>query len=189
MKTKLIISALALASSAHATLIDLTPGGFNINQPWPQPVLQFFNHVGRNGVQYLAGANIDGGRVVWSPFTIFGSDNLGIVLQDPANAQVSWNLTNTGGYFLQYVLLEGVNGIDNLYGLRERGFQFEGGGPVTIDGVTAIQVTAIQSITFAGTNIVADSGASLLLFACAAAVLIFSHHFRQFCKVRRRKSA
>jgi hypothetical protein len=184
MKIKLIISALALANSAHATLIDLTPGGFNINQPWPQPVLQFFNHIGRNGFQCLAGANIDGGQVVWSPFTIFGSDNFGIVLQDPPNAQVSWNLTNTGGYFLQYVLLEGANGIDNLYGLRGPGLQFEGGGPVTIDGLTAI-----QSIIFAGTNIVADSGASLSLFVCAAAVLIFSHYFRQFCKAERRKSA
>jgi hypothetical protein len=182
MKTKLIISALALASSAHATLIDLTPGGFNINGPWPQPVIQFFNQFGRgNGFQYLSGANIEGGQVGWSPFTIFGSDNFGIILPDAANAQVSWNLTNTGGYFLQYVLLEGANGIDNLYGLRGSGFQFEGGGPVTIDGLTAT-----QSIIFAGTNIVADSGASLSLFVCAAAVLIFSHHFRQFCKVRRR---
>jgi hypothetical protein len=146
-------------------------------------VLQFFNHVGRNGFQYLAGANIDNGQAVWSPFTIFGSDNFGIVLQNPPNAQVSWNLTNTGGYFLQYVLLEGANGIDNLYGLRGPGFQFEGGGPVTIDGLTAT-----QSIIFAGTNIVADSGASLSLFVCTAAILIFLHHLRQFCKVRRRKS-
>jgi hypothetical protein len=185
MRTKLtIIAGLALAQSAHATLIDLTPGGFNINQPWPEPVLQFFKHVGRNDFQYLAGANIDGGQVVWSPFTIFGSDNLGIVLQDPPNAQISWNLTNTGGYFLHYVLLEGANGIDNLYTLRGPGFRFEGGGPVTIDGLTTI-----QSIIFAGTNIVADSGASLSLFVCAAAVLIFSHHFRQFYKIRRRKIA
>lgn len=185
MRTKLtIIAALAVAQSAHATLIDLTPGGFNINQPWPQPVRQFFNHAGRNGFHYLAGANIDGGQVVWSPFTIFGSDNFGIVMQDPPNAKISWNLTNTEGYFLQYVLLEGANGIDDLYGLRGPGFQFEGGGPVRIDGITAI-----QSITFAGTNVVADSGASLSLFVSAAAVLIFSHHFRQFCKIRRRKIA
>jgi hypothetical protein len=130
MKAKLTILLIALTSGAHANLIDLTPGAFNINEPWPQPVIQFFSHQfgNGNGFQFLAGANIKDGQVVWSPFTIFGSDNFGIILQDPANAQVSWNLTNTGGYFLQYVLLEGANGIDNLYGLRGPGFQFEGGG-------------------------------------------------------------
>ena len=61
--------------------------------------IQFFNQFDNgNGFQFLAGANIQDGQVVWSPFTIFGSDNFGIILQDPANAQVSWNLTNTGGY-------------------------------------------------------------------------------------------
>ena len=43
MKAKLTILLIALTSGAHGNLIDLTPGGFNINEPWPQPVIQFFN--------------------------------------------------------------------------------------------------------------------------------------------------
>jgi|tagenome__1003787_1003787.scaffolds.fasta_scaffold20405520_2 hypothetical protein len=177
MKAKLTILLIALTSGAHGNLIDLTPGGFNINEPWPQPVIQFFNQFDNgNGFQFLAGANIQDGQVVWSPFTIFGSDNFGISLQDPANAQVSWNLTNTGGYFLQYVLLEGANGIDNLYGLRGPGFQFEGGGLVTIDGLTTI-----QAITFAGTNLVPETVNTgwLLFFAVGGLLLTY--------KLRRRK--
>ena len=180
MKAKLTILLIALTSSAHANLIDLTPGAFNINEPWPQPVIQFFSHQfgNGNGFQFLAGANIKDGQVVWSPFTIFGSHNFGIILQDPANAQVSWNLTNTEGYFLQYVLLEGANGIDNLFGLRGPGFQFEGGGLVTIDGLTAI-----QAIIFAGPNLVPETlNTGLLLFFAVSGLLLTY-------KLRRRKIA
>jgi hypothetical protein len=179
MKTKLttIIAALALAQSAHATLIDLTPGGFYVNNP-PQV---FYDLLMRHS--QIGGASIDGDNVLWSPFEPFGSNEFSIDLTEPG-ALVAWKLTQTAGYMCTFVLVEGVRGVgDHIYQVRKAEF-VTGSGFVTTNGVTPI-----RSIIFFGSNVVPDSGASLSLFVGAAAVLIFSHHFRKFGKARRRKSA
>jgi hypothetical protein len=102
MKTKLTILALCVSAlTAQADLIDLTPGGFAWNNLPPvfEQFLQRWNH---GSTMIIAGANIDGTTVNWSPFCIFGPDNFGIDPQG-VNANVTWNLTNTGGYFMQYI--------------------------------------------------------------------------------------
>jgi hypothetical protein len=69
MKKLIVMLAVSLAASAqqtHATLIEVTPGGFNIDQN-PPPI--FFEVL---ALPSLAGANINGTQVVWSPFEPFG---------------------------------------------------------------------------------------------------------------------
>jgi hypothetical protein len=111
MKTSLAILLISI-TSALGTLIDLTPGGFNENNPPPI----FFSLL--NNEQIVAGANIDGTSVVWSPFTLFGPANFSIQITDvqSGSASVSWNLTGTP-YQSFFVLLEGANGsgLANIY--------------------------------------------------------------------------
>lgn len=143
------------ASLGKGSLIDLTPGGFDINNPWPPEVARFFEAY-HHGMQNLSGANIDGSQVTWSPFTMFGPANFGIQT-DGINANVSWNLANDpSGHFVQYILVED-HGMTNLY--RPGGDLFQNGGFATIDGITPM-----IGITFAGTNNIPDSGPALALF-------------------------
>ena len=79
MKTKLTILLCALAGTVHATLIDLTPGGFDFHQPLPTVVSNFFGQYGLN-MQNIAGFNIVNGQPAWSPFTIFGSDRFSLAI-------------------------------------------------------------------------------------------------------------
>jgi hypothetical protein len=106
-KPIVMLAVLVAASRAHATLIDVTPGGFSLlNRP---PI--FFTVV---ALPQLAGVNINGTQVVWSPFEPFGPNQFSITT-DGINASISWDLTSTDGFLLQYVLLEGVGRIDNIY--------------------------------------------------------------------------
>src|SRR5438874_1505422 len=84
MKAKLTILLIALTSGAHGNLFDLTPGGFNINEPCPLPVIQFFNQFDNgNGFQFLAGANIQDGQVVWLKNCITGCGQGSFILNPP----------------------------------------------------------------------------------------------------------
>lgn len=184
MKTIRIIvvigALLVSAATSQANLIDLTPGGFAWNNLPPvfEQFLQRWNH---GDTLIIAGANIDGTTVDWSPFCIFGPDNFGINPQQP-NANVTWNLTDTSGYFLQYIWVTG-NGdpsqiTDHLYGVTGNPFRFEGDGLVTINGLNPI-----TSIAFLGTNVVPDEAntGTLLLLAVSAILLTY--------KAQRRKKA
>jgi hypothetical protein len=152
MKTKLIIiiGLLATANSSHATLIDLTPGGF---------------HKG-------AGANIDGNSVHWSQFEPFGSNEFSIIPLGP-NALISWDLSLTDGYMFQYLLLEGVNHQANIY--RVPGAQFiDGTAYVTVDNFSMI-----QAIIFYGTNVVAETVNTGWLLFFAVVGLLLRYKLRQ----------
>lgn len=171
MKTKLILGALILSTSiAHATLIDLTPGGFNLSDPWPTPVIQFFGYYGQS-LENLAGANINGNQVDWSPFTPFGEDHFDINLNQPF-ANVGWDLTGTGAR-LRYVFAESDQLIAHLYAVR--GFEmFSGSGEVTIDG----EIPLI-AITFAGSfGSVPDSGYTIILMVIGLSVILMASLIR-----------
>jgi hypothetical protein len=162
MKTKLItIAAIALAAtSAHATLIDETPGGFTGFPPIFLYVLG-----GYPLLHQVAGANINGEEVLWSQFEPFGPDQFSITT-DGVDAFVSWNLEGTDSW-VRYILLEGVGaGADHIYRVRGSEARLVGDGLVTIDGVTHI-----QSIIFYGSNIVPEAGATIALFALALLAL------------------
>jgi len=159
MKIKLLFAAALIATNAHAHLIDETPGGFNLNNPPPL----FFELVGRHS--QLAGANINGSQVIWSPFEPFGPNEFSITTND-IDASISWNLANTDGYMFQFLLLEGVGGIDHIYSVsgQER---TEGSNEfATIDGSTNI-----QAIIFYGTNHIPDTGGTLSMLVVAAGIL------------------
>ena len=166
LKLTLISILLGCVSSVHATLIDLTPGGFAWNNRAPvfERFLRDWNH---QTTSIIAGANITGNVVDWSHFTLFGPDNFIIDPQGPS-ASVSWNLANTEGYWLQYIWVTGEGGdnqiTNHLY--RVGGLtRFEGDGSVIIDGFNAI-----TNITFLGiNNTIPDVGSTLLLFGLAIA--------------------
>jgi hypothetical protein len=164
MKKLIVMLAVSLAASAQATLIDETPGGFNVNNAPPL----FFQVL---DLPQLAGANINGTQVIWSPFEPFGPNEFSIITNG-IDASVSWDLTSTNGFFLQYVLLEGIAGIDHIYRASppER---FEGSGFVSID-----EFTHIQAIIFFGTNVVPENGATIILLGFAAGLSLFLAHLK-----------
>jgi hypothetical protein len=136
MKTKLILIAL-LASSAHASLVDLTPGGFSKSNP---PAIWIWL---LETQMQIAGANIVDNQVEWSPFEPLGPKQFSI---NPfgTNAFVSWNTIGTG-YVCQYVLVEGNNARANIYALPS----FHP-GPIGM-GMTPIDSrSTIQAIIFYG---------------------------------------
>ena len=117
--------------------------------------------------------------MVWSPFTIFGSDRFSIIPQGP-DGTVSWDLTGTG-YRLNFVLVESNEFIANLY--RVSGLErFAGNGSITINGVIPI-----DAVVFAGTNRVPDTGSALALMGIAVGAVFFLH--RRIKTVRYRSRA
>ena len=149
----IVVSGALLASSVtHAGLIDLTPGGYDVNNR-PPAVVDFLNKVDIT-ITRLADAEISGSTVDWSPFTLFGPGNFSI---DPQglSANVGWNLTNTYGYFMQYISVfsVGVGAEANLYAVTGPvPFQIQGSGLVTIDGQVPISI-----IRFYGTKAVPET--------------------------------
>lgn len=151
MKTKLtILTLIATTALARADLIDLTPGGFNMNlDPWPTVVTRFFHQYQRDQIN-LAGAQIANNQVTWSPFTLFGDDFFDITANG-TTASVSWDLANAqGGFHVGFVLIETLDAIMHLYGVSHDQW-LDGGGSVIADGNVNV-----ASITFAGSNTIPD---------------------------------
>src|SRR6266478_5901525 len=112
MKTKLAILLIAMASVAHANLIDLTPGGF-LSQGVPPPVVLDFLQRVNNTTFAIADATINGGNVTWISGFPLGADNM-TVIPNGTDALLSWSLTDTGGYSLHFLWVLGSARI-NLY--------------------------------------------------------------------------
>jgi hypothetical protein len=167
MKTKLIIiGLLATANSSHATLIDLTPGGFPIGNAPP-----IYNELLTQHSQ-IAGANINGSSVIWSPFEPFGRNEFSITSLG-TGALLSWDLSLTDGFKFQYLLLEGIGGIDNIY--RVPGVEYVNGtGYAEIDGLTQI-----QAIIFYGTNVMPETVNTGWLLFFAVVGLLLTYKLRQ----------
>lgn len=165
MKRTLLI-LIATASLAHATLIDLTPGGFDLRQPFPTPVFKFFGQYGFD-LENLAGANIVNGQPVWSPFTMFGADKFTLTLNAlGTGANLGWDLSNTDVH-LRFVLVESAGLIAHLYGVP-------GGQAITGDGFGEIDgIILPTAYTFAGSpNGVPDDGWTIFLLALSILVLL-----------------
>jgi hypothetical protein len=112
----IVVSGALLASSvAHATLIDLTPGGFSLLN-LPPVVIQWEQTIGQEGIFVIAHADITGNTVAWYP-GLLGEPNFSV---DPMveNANLTWNLTNiSGGSFLYLIVGNSNPNIEraNLY--------------------------------------------------------------------------
>jgi hypothetical protein len=135
MKTKLLLTAL-LASSAHAALVDLTPGGFSELNPPPVWVWLVTTQT------QIAGANIANNQVTWSPFEPLGPNQFSII-PFGTKAIVTWNTLGTG-YVLEYVLLEANNDNANIYAPASSHL------PVGMGYVVIDNFSNIQGITFYG---------------------------------------
>jgi len=171
MKTKLltmIFASFLFLGTTHADLIDLTPGGFSFANE-PPAFVAFLQEWIHGQTVLIAGANIDGNTVTWSPFTMFGPPNFSIDLQQP-NANVSWNLTDTAGYFTRYIWVDGSGDsnqiTDNLYAVTGD-FRFDGEGLVTIDGINPI-----TSIAFFGNNVPDEANTGALFVLAIGALLL-----------------
>jgi hypothetical protein len=176
MKTKLaVILALACLSSARATLIDLTPGGFSTEMP--KPYFAFISQINRGltffdsmkstpynifGVDYPAGWISQFGILDGGVYFFAHIDESGPVPQ----TTISWDMTNSG-YYLSFVTVEG-NGWGHLY--RVPRAKLIGEGSVTLNGIVPI-----NQIAFYGRGIhwVPDTGSTLGLFALGVGALAF----------------
>jgi hypothetical protein len=163
MKTKIIILLLAFASSAEASLIDLTPGGFSPFDP-PKAYLDWQqHHFGRDsfGIAFNHINNPGDGwntQFLGSPF--FNVTPLGVT-----TATLSWDLTGTR-FIFNYLFVGGPDGWINMYRvpLDE---QKIGESVVTINDLYAISGIGIYGFPRLHTP---DTGTTLLLFALALAV-------------------
>jgi hypothetical protein len=155
MKKLMLIIAVA-ASTAQASLIDMTPGGFNIGENPPPLFWQVLI------IRHLAGANIYGNEVVWSPYEPFGPSEF-FINSFGTEATLGWDLTPTE-FWVQFILVEGAQGFDHIYRPTN---MFEDTGLVTVD-----EVHQLQAIIFFGTNQVPEAGATAVLLAFGIASIL-----------------
>jgi len=166
--TAVIAAVLLSASLTRANLIDLTPGGFDLTQPFPIAVQQFFARYGE-GMQNLAAASVVNGQVQWSPFTPFGDDHFDLALNPGGtSANVGWDLTGTGFHEL-FVFVESLALIGNLYAVPGME-QFTGDGFAEINGTIPL-----LAVTFTGSNRTPDTGSTLALMGIATVAVFFLH--------------
>jgi hypothetical protein len=174
MKTTLAAILIATASVAHATLIDLTPGGFNVDhappafdqflQQWTQRQFEFFDEATPNGWVSLYGI-LNGG-------TYFNTDLIGHPGQ---SAGVSWDFSTLPGWSMSRMLVAGraADGTlwENIYAIPHNFREIDALETIWLhDGVD------IDSVAFFGRwpgSPVPDNGFALLLFALALPGLVF----------------
>jgi len=155
LKITLISILLGCVSSVHATIINLTPGGFNWNNP-PQVVTDWY-------------ANVRPGVYLWFPaedfFTIAGLGTPEITL--------SWNFASPATF--RWLFINSNNGPSNFYEIRGIQSHF-GEATFTIDGITPIDDPIdglIPLVPFGNPPFVTpDMGTTLILFLIGIVGLI-----------------
>jgi hypothetical protein len=170
MKTAILI-LLATVSLARANLIDLTPGGFDETQPYPQAFWQFIEREFYKRITFFDAAHPTG----WD--SMYGALNGGTYFSTdlPGNpgpgTNVSWDFTTLPGWSMSIILVEGELW-GHLYGVRNA-FKFTDLG----DEITLHHGVNIQSIAFYGRNPdsapVPDTGSTLALMASGLLGLFF----------------
>jgi hypothetical protein len=181
MKTKLAILALCVSAlTAHANLIDLTPGGFNVDNA-PPAFFQFLNEWNIHEFDFFDEARVIAPYHGWvSQYGILNGGtyfNTDLFSLDPTpTANVSWNFTTLPGYSMSVLLLFGraPDGTDwnNLYSVPF-GYRFTDSDFVTLNGIVDI-----QSISFFGRwpgSPVPENGWTFWLFLSALALIGLYH--------------
>jgi hypothetical protein len=147
LKLTLISILLGCVSSVHATIINLTPGGFNWNNP-PQVVTDWYTNV-RPSVW------------LWYPaedfFTVTGFGTPTLTL--------SWNFAHPATF--QWLFINSNDGPSNFYEIRGGQQSHFGEGTFTIDGITPIDATGelIPLVPFGHPPFeTPDAGTTLMLF-------------------------
>jgi len=182
MKTKITLLLIATATVAHANLIDLTPGGFNINNGFPPEFNRFVGLEATRQITFFDSAAhgffapppvyLDGWVSKFGALnggTYFFTDLFG---HDTSTANVSWDFSSLPGWSMRMILVEGGDGPnawDNLYAVGPRFLITNPGDMVALhDGAI------ISSIAFYGrtpTSPVPDTGSTLMLLGIALLIL------------------
>lgn len=159
---QILLILIATTTLAHANLIDR--GTFDLTQPFPQVLVDFFAGYGGHQ-QNIAGVNLINGQLKWSPFTIFNTDHFSLTL----DGSTSWNLSGTG-WRLAWVFVEGFNNgtpFAELFSVRGKEL-FEGNGDVFIDNGNIPWL----AVTFVGRTGVPDTGSTLVMLSGAVVIVI-----------------
>jgi hypothetical protein len=106
MKTKIALLILALTCNARATLIELTPGGFIVNNA-PPAFFEFLRQWSRHQFDFFDSATPEG----W--VSLYGILDGGVYFQTSLighpgqSTTVNWNFTNLPGWSMTRILVEG----------------------------------------------------------------------------------
>jgi hypothetical protein len=159
MKTTILI-LVATVSLARANLIDLTPGGFDLTQPYPKAFTNFIIREVSNRITFFDAAHPTGWDSMFGALnggTYFSTDLIGNL---GSSANVSWNFSSLPGWNMSLLLVEGELW-GHLYGVRDA-LKF-----TDLDQVTLHDNLEIQSLAFYGRNPdsapVPDTGSTLTL--------------------------
>jgi hypothetical protein len=161
MKTKIITLLIATASVAHANLIDLTPGGFDPNNP-PQVYIDWVNNNYNQNAFGIAYENLNGWVPGFLQPPLFTSTSLG-----DSTATLSWNLIGTP-YSFGWLFVGGPNGLVNMYQVS-LDQMLNGNAIITINGEFSISQLGIYGPVAIPTP---DNGSTFLLLGFGLAALV-----------------
>jgi hypothetical protein len=165
------------AMTAYAHLIDLTPGGFQVENGIPKAFEEMQRHTfldeAAHGV-FNDGQLLDGWVSLYGALnggTFFNTDLFG---RDTPFAGMSWDMAGApDGLWMGMIMTTSVSTGEvwyNIYRVSQDEL-FEGSGTVVAGGSGII-----NSIAFFGTNHpVPDNGTSILLFASGLLVLLSNY--------------
>jgi hypothetical protein len=176
---KQILLLIVCAGTAHAHLIDLTPGGFDIDQGLPPAFKRLQTHIFFDSAAHGVFDTLEGQQYLDGWVSRFGTLNGGTYFftdlfgRDTPTASISWDFDGAPtGYWLTTIDVFGrrADGSpwENIYGVSV-GQRFEGIGSVTLDGFTTI-----MGISFYGLNpaTVPDSADTSALFILGLGALV-----------------
>jgi hypothetical protein len=179
-----VIFCAAAAVSAHAHLIDRTPGGFNFNNGLPPAFLQLINEEVSNQIDFFDEHTrsgwvsqfgvLDGGTYFFTDLT-FGM----------TTANVSWDFTGIDDFSMRWINVFGRDANGDAWG---HVYQVTGGESFVSNGSLPVILNGdaeIWSISFYGRSpltVVPDAGSSLALFGIAVAGLV---SYFSFWRLRR----
>lgn len=172
MKKLTLIIALCtiLMAGAQARLIDLTPGGFDATQPYPEEFLRYLSRIVGNRATFFDAASPNGwaNTGALNGGTYFSTDLIG---NAGTTANISWNFSTLSGWTMTFLLVEGDHWI-NLYAVPVN-FQITDLG----DLVTLHDDINIDFISFVGRNpnsaSVPEGGSTVVLMGLGLIGMLF----------------
>jgi hypothetical protein len=170
MTTKLAMLVLALTATARANLIDVTPGGYDPRN-LPPVVVQWEQQIGQSifGIAYAQINNVGYwySGYLQPPF-------VSITVMGEPTATLGWNLTGTQ-FSVAWIVLNGPNGLSNLYQVTSPDQIFDLSALITIDGETPITTLALFGPVAIPTP---DAGSTLGIFVLGLIALASLRRYR-----------
>jgi hypothetical protein len=182
MKTLLTIITLALSTSVHAALINLTPGGWEYaahTNNAPPPLLQLLHQEAHNDIAFYDEARsyqgfqgwvsqfgvLNGGTYFFADLTLNGIEPF---------AAVNWNFDALPQYGVRFLDVVGFNNGDfweSIY-LVTGNTMFDSGGDLLLSLNGTIDINSISFYGTTPTTTVPDSGSTIALMGLGLVALI-----------------